>query len=585
MAVGRRPAPDLGRVRFVEAGGVAEVLAAVDAGGIDLAILDGEAQPTGGMGVSRQLKNEIDDCPPIIVTVRRRDDRWLATWSQADAVLVHPLDPLTAAETVADVLRRARRRACPAPRLTAAPCGRSRTWPALLGRLIAAQRPRGRRHRLGDGPGALRRGHARPAGRVPRRAARQGRDRRGDRRAGRGDAAARPPGRRCPAAPSTSSAPAATRRTPSTSRRWRRSSWPRPGVPVVKHGNRAASSASGAADVLEALGVAIDLPPDGVAALRRARSASGSASRRCSTRRCATPAGPRRELGVPTAMNVLGPLTNPAPAAAPRWSAARTPRLAPVLAEVFAGRGASALVVRGDDGLDELTTTTHQHRVGGRRRRGAHARRSTRPRSACPRPPARTCAAATPAHNAEVFRALVGGAARTGARRGAAQRRRRAGRAFDGRRPRRPGRRVPRGAGARGRGDRLRGGGASCSTRWVKVSTAQLRRTCTRGPASRCAERGVREDSEADGERGLGVGARSRSGRRCGCRCAARPSTLLSRPGDHVGQLLVLADLDHRDEVDVACARVDLGRRRRGRRWPARSRGSGRRRCGPGRSR
>jgi DNA-binding response OmpR family regulator len=105
-AVGRRPAPDVGRVRFLEAAGIAEVLAAADAGEIDLAILDGEAQPTGGMGVSRQLKNEIDDCPPIIVTVRRRDDRWLATWSQADAVLVHPLDPLTAAETVADVLRR-----------------------------------------------------------------------------------------------------------------------------------------------------------------------------------------------------------------------------------------------------------------------------------------------------------------------------------------------------------------------------------------------------------------------------------------------------------------------------------------------
>ena len=107
-AVGRRPAPDLGRVRFLEASGIAEVLAAADAGGLALAILDGEAQPTGGMGVSRQLKNEIDDCPPIIVTVRRRDDRWLATWSQADAVLVHPLDPLTAAETVADVLRRSR---------------------------------------------------------------------------------------------------------------------------------------------------------------------------------------------------------------------------------------------------------------------------------------------------------------------------------------------------------------------------------------------------------------------------------------------------------------------------------------------
>jgi DNA-binding response OmpR family regulator len=105
-AVGRRPAPDLGRVTFLECSGIAEVLAAADAGRVGLAILDGEAQPTGGMGVSRQLKNEIDGCPPIIVTVRRRDDRWLATWSQADAVLVHPLDPLTAAETVADVLRR-----------------------------------------------------------------------------------------------------------------------------------------------------------------------------------------------------------------------------------------------------------------------------------------------------------------------------------------------------------------------------------------------------------------------------------------------------------------------------------------------
>jgi DNA-binding response OmpR family regulator len=104
-AVGRRPAPDIGRVRFMEADTVAEVLAAMDSGQVDLAILDGEAQPTGGMGLSRQLKNEIADCPPIVVAVQRRDDRWLATWSQADAVLVHPLDPLVAAETVAEVLR------------------------------------------------------------------------------------------------------------------------------------------------------------------------------------------------------------------------------------------------------------------------------------------------------------------------------------------------------------------------------------------------------------------------------------------------------------------------------------------------
>jgi DNA-binding response OmpR family regulator len=104
-AVGRRPAPDIGRVDYVECGTVSEVLMEMDAGGIDLAILDGEAQPTGGIGLCRQLKNEITGCPPIVIAVRRKDDRWLATWSQADAVVVHPLDPLAAAETVADVLR------------------------------------------------------------------------------------------------------------------------------------------------------------------------------------------------------------------------------------------------------------------------------------------------------------------------------------------------------------------------------------------------------------------------------------------------------------------------------------------------
>lgn len=104
-AVGRRPAADLGRVDYVEASGVAEVLMAMDSGQIDLAILDGEAQPTGGIGLCRQLKNEIDECPPIVISVRRKDDRWLATWSQADSVIIYPLDPLAAAETVADVLR------------------------------------------------------------------------------------------------------------------------------------------------------------------------------------------------------------------------------------------------------------------------------------------------------------------------------------------------------------------------------------------------------------------------------------------------------------------------------------------------
>ena len=104
-AVGRRPAPDLGRSEWVECATGAEVIARVDAGGVDVAILDGEARPTGGMGLSRQLKYEITDCPAICVLLARRDDRWLATWSLADATIVLPLDAVTVAETVAGMLR------------------------------------------------------------------------------------------------------------------------------------------------------------------------------------------------------------------------------------------------------------------------------------------------------------------------------------------------------------------------------------------------------------------------------------------------------------------------------------------------
>ena len=105
LSIGRRPAPDLGRIEYVECAIGDEVVAQVDAGGIDLLILDGEAQPTGGMGICRQLKNEIEDCPAICIAIARRDDRWLATWSRADGVLVAPLDPVVAAETVAGLLR------------------------------------------------------------------------------------------------------------------------------------------------------------------------------------------------------------------------------------------------------------------------------------------------------------------------------------------------------------------------------------------------------------------------------------------------------------------------------------------------
>jgi DNA-binding response OmpR family regulator len=104
-AVGTRPAPDLGRVEWVECDTGEEVVAQIDAGGIDVAVLDGEAQPTGGMGLCRQMKYEIADCPAICVLLGRRDDRWLATWSLADGTIARPLDPVDAAETVADLIR------------------------------------------------------------------------------------------------------------------------------------------------------------------------------------------------------------------------------------------------------------------------------------------------------------------------------------------------------------------------------------------------------------------------------------------------------------------------------------------------
>jgi DNA-binding response OmpR family regulator len=105
-AVGRRPAPDTGRIVWVECATNAEVIAQLDEGGLDVVILDGEAQPTGGMGLARQFKYEIEDCPPIVVLIARPQDGWLASWSLADAVIHMPLDPLEAAEVVAEQIRR-----------------------------------------------------------------------------------------------------------------------------------------------------------------------------------------------------------------------------------------------------------------------------------------------------------------------------------------------------------------------------------------------------------------------------------------------------------------------------------------------
>ncbi len=105
-AVGRRPAPDLARIEWVECATGAEVIARVDAGGVDLLVLDGEAWPTGGLGLAKQVKDEIEDCPPTLVLIARRDDVWLATWSLADAVVPHPVDAPELAAAVVDQLRR-----------------------------------------------------------------------------------------------------------------------------------------------------------------------------------------------------------------------------------------------------------------------------------------------------------------------------------------------------------------------------------------------------------------------------------------------------------------------------------------------
>jgi DNA-binding response OmpR family regulator len=104
-AVGRRPAPDSPRIDWIECATDAEVVAELDEGGIDLAILDGEAQPTGGMGLTRQFKYEITDCPPIVVLIARKQDQWLASWSLADAVITAPVDPVDAAAVIAAQLR------------------------------------------------------------------------------------------------------------------------------------------------------------------------------------------------------------------------------------------------------------------------------------------------------------------------------------------------------------------------------------------------------------------------------------------------------------------------------------------------
>ncbi|MFL6159872.1 MAG: anthranilate phosphoribosyltransferase, partial [Marmoricola sp.] len=128
------------------------------------------------------------------------------------------------------------------------------------------------------------------------------------------------------------------------------------GVTVVKHGNRSASSKAGSADVLELLGIRLDLPADRVAQVARDAGITFcfAAAFHPALRHAAVA---RSELGIGTTFNFLGPIANPAKPAAQAIGCADV-RMAPVMAGVFARRGVDAWVFRGDDGLDELTTTT-----------------------------------------------------------------------------------------------------------------------------------------------------------------------------------------------------------------------------------
>jgi DNA-binding response OmpR family regulator len=105
LALGKRPHPDLPWLDYVEVATEPVVIQQMDTGEIDLAILDGEAAPAGGMGIAKQLKDEIFRCPPILVLTGRAQDAWLATWSRADAAVPHPIDPIQLAETVIRLLR------------------------------------------------------------------------------------------------------------------------------------------------------------------------------------------------------------------------------------------------------------------------------------------------------------------------------------------------------------------------------------------------------------------------------------------------------------------------------------------------
>ena len=105
-ALGSRTASDVGEHQIHVFATAAALRSYVDNNStIDLFILDGEAVPEGGLGVARQLKDEVFNCPPVLVITGRKEDAWLAAWSLAEASIVHPIDPFTLAKSAAELLR------------------------------------------------------------------------------------------------------------------------------------------------------------------------------------------------------------------------------------------------------------------------------------------------------------------------------------------------------------------------------------------------------------------------------------------------------------------------------------------------
>lgn len=113
LAIGRRPAMDVPEAEVIEVATEPALFRLLDAGGADVMVLDGEAQPAGGIGVCRQAKDEIYHCPPVLLIIGRPDDGWLATWSGADAVISHPIDPRQLADALAGLMRQRAQAAAP----------------------------------------------------------------------------------------------------------------------------------------------------------------------------------------------------------------------------------------------------------------------------------------------------------------------------------------------------------------------------------------------------------------------------------------------------------------------------------------